>query len=315
MTNCGRGRDSATDKLRAWEGLGHCGTFWARLSWDDFRSKLKIISIFPRLCSFRKVFSVSPCFCKIWRQTFGFNDVLELFLNFCLKLRSATGESFCELRLRPRDFFQNYLSLLKAEPVLLAGQLRWSPGWAKHFGDGMFKMRMKTSLPGIGEIELRRTIDRRRDWYASLALIHGPKEKKNTKKSACDCAKSQPFISTKPASFQEPVSTVLHFAVCVFMDVWLQVGQAAARGQRRKAVIRDIPGVRHRGIMNLGASIWFTAERHCTVFCHVTQLRLLVLCKNGTLTVILLKIKKKRSISNVGHRCTKAEHLTRHSTG
>ena len=66
---------------------------------------------------------------------------------------------------------------------------------------------MKTRLPGVGEIERRRTIDRRRDWYESCAMIHGPEErKKNTRKSACDCAKAQPFILYKPASFEEPVS-------------------------------------------------------------------------------------------------------------
>ena len=67
---------------------------------------------------------------------------------------------------------------------------------------------MKTRLPGVGEIERRRTIDRRRDWYKSCAMIHGPEEKKknNKRKSACDCAKAQPFIIYKPASFEEPVS-------------------------------------------------------------------------------------------------------------
>ena len=41
------------------------------------------------------------------------------------------------------------------------------------------------------------------------------------------------------------VSTVSHFAVFVDVDVQLQDGQAAARRQRRKAVIRDISGVDH----------------------------------------------------------------------
>ena len=109
---------------------------------------------------------------------------------------------------------------------------------------------MKTRLPGVGEIERRRTIDRRRDWYKSCAMIHGPEEKKKTRMSACDCAKAQPFIIYKPASFEEPVSETrrrYRFALDVFVevDVQLQDGQAAARGQRRKAVIRDISGVDH----------------------------------------------------------------------
>ena len=42
------------------------------------------------------------------------------------------------------------------------------------------------------------------------------------------------------------VAIVSHFAVFVEVDVQLQVdGQAAARRQRRKAVIRDISGVDH----------------------------------------------------------------------
>ena len=41
------------------------------------------------------------------------------------------------------------------------------------------------------------------------------------------------------------VATVSHFAVFVDVDVQLQDSPAAARGQRRKAVIRDISGVDH----------------------------------------------------------------------
>ena len=105
------------------------------------------------------------------------------------------------------------------------------------------------------------------------------------------------------------VATVSHFAVFVDVDVQLQGGQAAARGERRKAVIRDISGVDHWGVTNLSAPIWFTGQSHCTVFRHVMQLSLLVLCWKSTLTVILPQIKKKRSLSNVGHRGTKAENL------
>ena len=111
------------------------------------------------------------------------------------------------------------------------------------------------------------------------------------------------------------VATVSHFAVFVDVDVQLQDGEAAARGQRRKAVIRNISGVDHWGVTNLSASIWFTGQRHCTVFRYVMQLSLLVLCWKSTLTVILPQIKKKRSLLNVGHRGTKAENLAWHSTG
>ena len=40
--------------------------------------------------------------------------------------------------------------------------------------------------------------------------------------------------------------------------------------------------------------IWFTGQGHCTVFRHVMQLSLLVLCWISTLTVILPQIKKKK---------------------
>ena len=58
------------DKLWAWEGLGHSGMFWARLSGDDFRSKLEIISFLSRVMFISKEFFLFPRFCKIWRQTF-----------------------------------------------------------------------------------------------------------------------------------------------------------------------------------------------------------------------------------------------------
>ena len=66
--------------------------------------------------------------------------------------------------------------------------------------------------------------------------------------------------------------------------------------------------------MNLSAPNWFTAQKHCTVFSHVMQLSLLVLCWKSTLTVILRQNKKKRSLSNVGHWGTEDENLDWHST-
>ena len=112
----------------------------------------------------------------------------------------------------------------------------------------------------------------------NLAFSWCQKRKKNTRKTARDYAKSQPFIIHKPANFEEPVSktrtdvdTVLHFDVFAYVDAQLQAGQAAARGPERKAVIRTISGVGHRGVTNLSASIWSTVEMHCTVFRHVMQ--------------------------------------------
>ena len=45
-------------KLRAWDGLGHSGMSWARLSRDDFRSKLEIMSFLSRVMSVSKSFLV-----------------------------------------------------------------------------------------------------------------------------------------------------------------------------------------------------------------------------------------------------------------
>ena len=147
------------------------------------------------------------------------------------------------------------------------------------------------------------TVDRRHDWHESHAVIHGPKEK-NARKSACACAKSQTFIY-KPASFEEPVSGTrcrYHFALRCFRERGCTSARRTGCNARkfprkaiRKAVIRDNFGVDHRGVTNLSAPIWFTGRRHCTVFRHVMQFSLLVLCKKSTLTVILPQIKKKRN--------------------
>ena len=50
------------DKLRAWEGLGHSGMFWARLWRDDFRPKLEIIFFHSRVMSVSKSIFVSRAF-------------------------------------------------------------------------------------------------------------------------------------------------------------------------------------------------------------------------------------------------------------
>ena len=78
------------------------------------------------------------------------------------------------------------------------------------------------------------------------------------------------------------VATVSHFAVFADVVVELQDSQAAARGKRRKAVIRDISGIDHRGVTNLSAPISFAVQGHCNVFRHVMQLSLLVLCWKST---------------------------------
>ena len=279
------GRMTDISVMGEWQVAGVGGTRPLRNVFGDalkgrfsFEARKYLFS-FPSYVQFED-FVCFPRFCKIWRQPFElwgfwFRRRLEALFETPLGHRA----SFCELRLRPRVFFLLKITFLffKAEPVFLAWQLWWFPGWAKQFGDGTSKVRMKTSLPGVGEIERRRTIDRRRDWYKSLAVINGPKEKKHKEVSTWLCEVStlhhlQNQRLLKNLFPRPDVATVLHFAVFVYVDVQLQVGQAAARGQRRKAVIRDISGVGHRAVTNLSATIWFTGERHCTVFRHVMEL-------------------------------------------
>ena len=61
--------------------------FWARLSRDDFCSSSKISLFFSALCSFRRVFFVYRAFGRFGANCFWFRHVLKLFL----KLRSITG--------------------------------------------------------------------------------------------------------------------------------------------------------------------------------------------------------------------------------
>ena len=95
------------DKLRAWEGLGHSGMFWARLSRDDFRSKLENISFLSRVTFISKSFSVSRAFVRFGAKrsrsgAFGFDDALELFLktSLCLRAFFANPEYDHEISLK-----------------------------------------------------------------------------------------------------------------------------------------------------------------------------------------------------------------------
>ena len=93
-------------------------------------------------------------------------------------------------------------------------------------------------------------MDRRRDWHESCAAIHGPKEKKTQGSQRVIVRRLNPSSSTNQrvlrSLFPRPdVATVSHFAVFADVVVQLQDSQAAARGKRGKAVIRDISGIDH----------------------------------------------------------------------
>ena len=174
MTSCGRGRDSAT--LECF-GRGYRGTIFVRSS--------KLSLFLPELCPFRRVFFVSRAFERFGAKcsssgAFGFDDVLGLFLKTSLRHRAFFANSYYD--------HKYFLKI----PFLFPKQSRFylpdSYGDPKSeqstldvvkFGDGTSKTRMKTRLPRrVGEIERKTTIDRRRDWYKSCAMIHGPEERK-----------------------------------------------------------------------------------------------------------------------------------------
>ena len=101
------------DKLQAWEGLGYSRILWARLSRDDFRSKLKIISFLSRVMSVSKSFFVSRAFERFGAKrssswAFGFNDVLEAFLKTPLRHQAFFGNSFFWWRIYPSCGTRNW---------------------------------------------------------------------------------------------------------------------------------------------------------------------------------------------------------------
>ena len=196
------------DKLWAWEGLGHSGMFWARLSRDDFRSKLEIISFPSGVMSVSKSFFVSRAFERFGAKcsssgAFGFDDVLGLFLKTPLRHRAF----FCELLLRPQVFLENFLSFFQSRAGFTCLTAMAIPSLSKALWWWYVENQNENSTSG-------RWRDRaQKDHRSSSRLVQvvcddpwSRREKKNTRKSACDCAKAQPFIIYKPASFEEPVS-------------------------------------------------------------------------------------------------------------
>ena len=196
------------DKLRAWEGLGHSGMFWARLSRDDFHSKLEIISFLSRVVSVSKSFSVSRAFQRLGAKcsssgAFGLDDVLGLFLKTPLRhgafLRTLTTTT---------SISWNFPFLFsKAEPVLLA----WQHGDPNSEQSTLVMVRRKLEWKldfralARSSAEVPSIVDAIGTSRVRWSMVQ-KRKKKNTRKSACDCAKSRPFIINKPASFEEPVS-------------------------------------------------------------------------------------------------------------
>ena len=174
------------DKLWAWEGLGHSGMFWARLSRDDFRSKLEIISFPSGVMSVSRSFFVSCAFERFGAKcsssgAFGFGDVLGLFLKTPLRHRAFFANSYYD-----HEYFLEIPFFFKSRGGFTCLKAMAIPSLSKALWWWYIENQNETRLPGVGEIERRRTIDRHRDWYKSCAMIDGPEERKSTRKSACD---------------------------------------------------------------------------------------------------------------------------------
>ena len=277
MTSCGRGRDSAT--LECF-GRGYRGTIFFRSS--------KLSLFLPVLCPFRRVFFCFLRFWMIWRQ---------MFKLWGFWFRRCFG-ALLETPLRHRAFFTNsyydhkyFLEI----PFFFKKQRRFylpdSYGDPKSEQSTLVMVRRKPEWnPTSGRWRDRAQQDHRSSSRLVQVVCDDPwswKEKKKHKEISVWFAQSTNQRVLRSLFPRRDVATVSHFAIFMDVDVQLQDGQAAARGQRRKAVIRDISGVDHWGVTNLSAPIWFTGQRHCTVFRHVMQLWMLVLCWKSTLTAIL----------------------------
>ena len=214
------------NKLRAWEGLGHSGMFWARLSRDDFRSKLEIISFPSGVMSVSKSFFCFPALLKDLApnvQALGLL-VSTMFWRSFWKLRSVTGHFFANSYYDHKYFLKNsflspkqsrfYLPDSYGDPKSEQSTLvmvRRKPEWKLDFRALARSSAERPSIVvAIGTSRVR--------W----SMVQ--KRKKNTRKSACDCAKAQPFIIYKPAGFEEPVSETrrrYRFALRCFRGTWM----------------------------------------------------------------------------------------------
>ena len=230
------------DKLRAWEGLGYSGMFWARISRDDFRSKLENISFLSRVMFISKSFSVSRAFVRFGAKrsssgAFGFDDVLELFW----KLRFVSGDFLRTLNMTMIIFLKIAFIFSKQSRCHLPDSCGDLQAEQSTFVMVRRKLEWKLDFRTLARSSAdRRIVDHRRDRNESLAVIHGLKEKKTQWSQSVVVRSINPSSFTKSASFRSlfrrpDVATVLHFTVFLYVDAQLQVGQAAARGRAKRS--------------------------------------------------------------------------------
>ena len=180
---------------------------------------------------------------------------------------------------------------------------------------------MKTRLPGVGEIERRKTIDRRRD-----GRVHGPwsrrAKKQNKEVSVWWCEGStlhHLLVQTSEfwgACFRDPTS--LPFRTSLFS---YRGCTAAGRSGCSAGTAKKSSHPWHFRCWSLRRN-----ELECTDLVHWTGALHRFSSRDAIIVVgsVLEKhfdgdfypqIKRKKSLSNVGHRGTKAENLAWHSTG
>ena len=215
------------DKLRAWEGFDHSRKFWARLSRDDFRSKLEIISFLSRDMTFSKSFCF-PHFWKIWCQTlklwgFCFWQCLGgLFensapsLGIFLRTPTTTTSNFWKFSFffpKSRCYFPDSYGNPQAEQstlVMVRQKLKWKldrpPALVRSSAEE------PSTVVAIGTSRV---------WWSIV------QREKKTQRSQCLIVRSlNPSSSTNQGVlsglFSRPdVTTVLHFAVIVHVNVQL----------------------------------------------------------------------------------------------
>ena len=130
------------------------------------------------------------------------------------------------------------------------------------------------------------------------SMVQKSKKKKNARKSACDCAKDQPFIIYKPASFEEPVSETrcrYRFALRCFRGRGCTAAgrSGCSVGKAKKS---SHPwhfrcwSLRRNELECTNLDHWTGALHR---FRHVMQLSSLVQCWKSTLTAILPRSIKK----------------------
>ena len=295
------------DKLWAWEGLGHSGMFWARLSRDDFLSKLEIISFPSRVMSVSKSFFLFPALLKDLApnvQALGLL-VSAMFWGSFWKHRCVTGH-FLRTLTTTTSISWKFLSFLKSRGGFTCLTAMAIPSLSKALWWWYVENQNETRLPGVGEIERRRTID----WYKSCAMIHGPEQRKKTQGN-------QRVIRTiyKPASFEEPVSEArrrYRFALRYFHG---RGCTAAGRSGCSAGTAKKSSHPWHFRCWSLRRN-----ELECTDLIHWTEALHRFSSRDAIMDVGSVLEKhfdgdfSPRSLSNVGHRCTKAENLAWHST-